>query len=225
MVSVLENVRNKNIRYIDKNKKQCEEVIEILEKEYPDAICSLNYTSPIELVVALILAAQCTDERVNKIVPILFEKFPDVYSLSEANVLDIQEIVKPCGFYVNKAKNISDTSKIIVTNFNGNVPSTMNELCTLKGIGRKSSNIILQECFGKVEGIAVDTHVTRISRKIGFSNANTPEKIEEDLIRKFDKKYWATINHILVFHGRAICIARRPLCDICPIKDICPKND
>ncbi len=215
----------KKQKYVDKNKKDCLEIIKILEFNYPDAKCSLDYTTPIELVVALILAAQCTDERVNQIVPILLNKFSDVYSLSEAPLEEIQKIIKPCGFYFNKSKSISETAKIIVENFDGNVPNTMESLCTLKGIGRKSSNIILQECFNIVQGIAVDTHVTRLSKRIGFSNSNTPKKIEQDLIRKFDRKYWNKVNHILVYHGRAICIARKPKCDICPIKELCPKNE
>lgn len=225
MVSDLKNEIVKKQKYINKNKKGCLEVIQILESTYPDARCSLDYTTPIELVVALILAAQCTDERVNQIVPILFNKFNDVYALSIAPVEEIQSIIKPCGFYFNKSKSISETAKILVKKFDGHVPNTMEDLCTLKGIGRKSSNIILQECFNVVLGIAVDTHVTRLSKRIGFSNSNTPEKIEQDLIRKFDKKYWNKINHILVYHGRAICNARKPYCDICQVKELCPKND
>lgn len=200
-------------------------IISILEKEFPNAVCGLNFNSPIELVCALILAAQCTDERVNKIIPILFDKYKDVYELSKADVNDIAKIVKPCGFYSNKSKAISNTAKIIVEKYNGNVPDTMEDLTTLSGIGRKSANIILQECFNKTEGIAVDTHVTRLSRKIGISNESTQEKIENELMKRIDKKYWSLINHIFVLHGRKYCIARRPQCDICPIKDYCNKNN
>lgn len=199
--------------------------IEILNKYYSDAKCGLDFKEPIELVVALILAAQCTDERVNKITPILFGKYKDVYDLANANLEDIQNIIRPCGFYVNKASSILETSKTIVERFNGQVPNNMKDLTTLRGIGRKSANIILQECFHNTVGIAVDTHVTRISRKIGLSNSNTPEKIEQDLMKKLDKKYWTKINHIFVYHGRAICIARRPQCNDCPIQDICSKNE
>ncbi len=211
-------------KYNKLSKNKINEMINILEDYYKDAKCSLDYNSPIELVVALILAAQCTDERVNKIIPILFNKYKNVYELAKAPISDIEEIIKPCGFYKNKALNISKTANIIVNNYNGNVPNTMEDLCTLCGIGRKSSNIILQECFKNTVGIAVDTHVTRISRKIGLSNANTPENIEKDLTLIIPKKYWSKINHIFVYHGRAICIARKPNCDICPIKDICMKN-
>lgn len=225
MVIKIDKVKQANKKYILKNKKQAEEILNILEKEYPDAICGLEFKSPIELVCALILAAQCTDARVNQIIPILFSKFPNVYELANADVKDIEKIVKPCGFYVNKSKAISNTAKIIVEKFNGEVPGSMEELTTLSGIGRKSANIILQECFNKVVGIAVDTHVTRLSRKIGFSNAQTQEKIESELMKKFDKKYWNVLNHVMVLHGRKYCIARRPQCDLCPIKNLCPKND
>lgn len=212
-------------KYKITNKDKSKEIIDVLANHFTDAKCGLDFESPIQLVVALILAAQCTDARVNTIVPVLFKKYPTVYDLAKANVDDIAKIVKPCGFYANKSKAISETSKIIVNSFNGEVPKTMDELTTLKGIGRKSANIILQECFDNTVGIAVDTHVTRLSRKIGFSNSNTPEKIEQDLMKKFDKKYWSVINHVLVLHGRAFCIARRPNCDDCPIKNLCPKND
>ncbi|MDD3303552.1 MAG: endonuclease III [Clostridia bacterium] len=221
----MEKVKQANKKYVKRNNKQAEEILLILSKEYPDAICGLEFKSPIELVCALILAAQCTDARVNQIIPILFQKFPDVYALAKAEVQDIQEIVKPCGFYINKSNAISNTAKIIVERFDGKVPDTMEDLTTLSGIGRKSANIILQECFGKIEGIAVDTHVTRLSRKMGISNESIQEKIENELMNKFDKKYWGVLNHVMVLHGRKFCIARRPQCDICPIKELCPKND
>ena len=217
-----ENKKKKKYNKVEK--ETIINIINILDNYYPDAKCSLDYIVPIQLVVSLILAAQCTDERVNKITPILFKKYPTVYDLANAQISDIEKIIKPCGFYKNKAVSISETAKTIVNNFNGIVPNTMKELCTLKGIGRKSANIILQECFNNTVGIAVDTHVTRISRKIGLSNSNTPEKIEKDLTSIIDRKYWNKINHIFVYHGRAICIARQPKCNICPIKDICKKN-
>ena len=214
---------SKNYKKI--TKENALEIVKILDTYYSDAKCGLDFNTPLELVVALILAAQCTDARVNQITPILFTKYNDVYELSKANIEDIIAIVKPCGFYINKANSILETSKIIVEKYNGQVPSSMEELKTLKGIGRKSANIILQECFGNTVGIAFYTHVTRISRKIGLSNSNTAEKIEQDLMKKFDKKYWSRLNHILVYHGRQICIARRPQCNECPISSICSKND
>jgi endonuclease-3 len=206
-------------------KKEINEIIDILDKTYPEAKCRLNYESPIQLVVALILAAQCTDDMVNKVVPILFNKYPDAKSLATAKLTDLQKIVKSCGFYLTKAKNIKLTASSIVQNYNNIVPGTMEELTKLYGIGRKSSNIILQECYDKVEGIAVDTHVSRTAKRIGFTKETVPLKQEQELIKKVDKKYFSRINHILVFHGRAICIARKPKCDICPIKNRCKKVD
>jgi len=204
-------------------KKEIDEIVVILEKTYPEAKCRLNYTSPLELVVALILAAQCTDDMVNKVVPILFKKYPDALSLADADLSDIQKIVKSCGFYLTKGRNIQLTAKSILENYNNNIPDSMEELTKLHGIGRKSSNIILQECFNKVVGIAVDTHVSRTSKRIGFTKSNIPLKQEQELIKKVDKKYFDKLNHILVFHGRAICIARSPKCSICPIEDRCKK--
>lgn len=212
-------------KYINTTKESSEKIIHILQKEFQNAKCGLDFNSPIELVCALILAAQCTDARVNTIIPILFAKYSDVYQLATGNIEDIATIVKPCGFYKNKSYSILKTANIIVEKFNGQVPNTMEELTSLAGIGRKSANIVLQECFHTTIGIAVDTHVTRISRKLGLSNANSPEKIEQELMKKFDQKYWDVINHVLVLHGRKYCIARRPQCDICPLRELCPKND
>ena len=211
--------------YIKINKNDMLEVIQILENEYKDAKCGLDYTTPLSLVIALILAAQCTDARVNIICPILLKKYPDVYSLAKADIKDIQEIIHPCGFYRNKAKSIKNCCEKIISDFNGIVPNTMQELTTLSGIGRKSANIILQECFDITEGIAVDTHVTRITRKIGISNEKIQENIEKDLMKKIPKYYWNKINHILVNHGRKYCIARKPNCNDCPISSLCKKND
>lgn len=216
---------NKNkVKYSLKTKKQIIEVIDILSNIYPDACCSLKYNNALELTVALILAAQCTDNMVNKTIPILFDKYPDVNSLAKADLKDVQKIIKSCGFYINKSKNIISTANKIVRDFNCNVPNNMKDLCTLSGIGRKSSNIILQECFNKIEGIAVDTHVTRLSHRIGFTKEIIQDKIELDLMKKVLKKYWNKINHIFVFHGRAICTAKKPSCDICHINNLCPKN-
>lgn len=205
-------------------KKDINEIIEILDKTYPEAKCRLNYTTPLQLVVALILAAQCTDDMVNKVVPVLFEKYSNAEALANADLEDIQKIVKSCGFYITKAKNIKLTAKSIIENYNNSVPDSMEELTNLPGIGRKSSNIILQECYNISVGIAVDTHVSRTAKRIGFTKSDMPLKQEQELIKKVDKKYFSRINHILVFHGRAICVARKPKCDICPIENRCKKN-
>ncbi|MNV50545.1 Ultraviolet N-glycosylase/AP lyase [compost metagenome] len=161
---------------------------------------------------------------VNKIIPLLFNKYPTVFDLAMANTLDIEKIVKPCGYYRTKARSIVETSNIIINKFGGNVPSTMEELCTLRGIGRKSANIILQECFGDTVGVAVDTHVSRLTQRIGITNEHTQDKIEKDMLKKVPRNYWSKVNHIFVYHGRAICDAKKPKCDICPIYYLCNKT-
>ncbi len=213
----------KKYRYI--NKDEINKILHILDYSYIDAHGGLDFNNPLQLTVALILAAQCTDKMVNMITPILFDKYKDVTELSKANIQDIQAIIKPCGFYITKSKNIINMAKKIVNEFNMIIPKTMNELCSLPGIGRKSANIILQECFNIVEGIAVDTHVTRLSYRMGLSKQNSQEKIEEELMEKIDNSYYNKINHIFVYHGRAICSARNKKCEICMINDICPKNE
>ena len=215
----------KQKRYKKINKTNINELYDILNTYYKDAKCGLKFNTPYELVIALILAAQCTDKRVNEILPIFMKHFKTVENVANSNLEEIIKIIKPCGYYNSKASAILETSKILVKNYNSKVPNTMQDLLKLKGIGRKSANIILQECFNITEGIAVDTHVTRISRKIGLSNGNTQREIENDLMNIFDKVTYYRINHILVTHGREICIANRPKCDICPIKDLCMKND
>lgn len=204
-------------------KKETNEIIKILESIYKDAKCGLDYNSPLELTLALILAAQCTDNMVNRIIPKLIKQYPTLEDLSNANIEDIEKIVKPCGFYKNKAKNILLTANSLLQNYKGIVPDSMEELTKLYGIGRKSSNIILQECYNKVVGIAVDTHVSRTSKRIGFTLSDIPLKQEQELIKKVEHKYYNKINHILVYHGRAICNSRKPKCDICPIKDKCKR--
>lgn len=216
---------NNQKKYKAKSKKECNEIISILSDYHKDAKCGLNFNNAYELTIALILAAQCTDKRVNEILPKFINKFKTIKNVANSNVDDIIEIIKPCGYYNSKASSILETSKIIVYEFGGNVPNNMKDLLKLKGIGRKSANIILQECFEKTEGIAVDTHVTRISRKIGFSNGKSQDLIEKELMNKFDKSLYKNINHILVNHGRQICIARKPKCNICPIEKLCAKND
>lgn len=214
-----------NKKYKKQTKAQSEEIIKILIEEYKDREVGLHFESPFQLAVALILAAQCTDERVNKTTPALFKKYPTPEKMMKADLDDIKKFVKPCGFYNNKALSIKETARIIVEDFNGKMPEDINELQKLRGIGRKSANIIMLEGFGKCEGIAVDTHVSRISRKIGFSNKPIPTDIEKDLLKLLDRKYWVDLNHVLVLHGREVCIANRPQCDSCPISNMCKKND
>lgn len=203
------------------NKKEAINIIEILKKTYPDAKCSLDFTTPFEMLVAVILSAQCTDERVNKTTPSIFCKYSSPEDFSQMPLETLEELIHPCGFYKNKAKNIKLTAQKILSDFNGKVPDTMEELLTLPGVGRKTANVVMLEAFNKPQGIAVDTHAKRLSNRIGFSKEQTPEKIEQDLLKLFPSEYLKDINHLLIYHGRAICTARSPKCDNCPIKKHC----
>ena len=203
------------------NKEEIERCLDILKDTYPTPMCGLDYNTPFELMLSLILAAQCTDERVNKIRPLLTEKYPTPETISKLTKKEIYEIIKSCSFPNNKASHILETSKMLVEKYNSTVPNTMKDLTTLPGIGRKSANIILLECFGIVEGIAVDTHVTRITKKLGLTNNIEQLKIEKDLMKRIPKDKWEIINHTIVEHGKKICIARKPKCTECPLTEVC----
>ena len=192
-----------------------------LKEYYPDATCSLDFKEPFQLVVAVMLSAQCTDERVNKTTPELFSKCKTIQDFADIDINELEKIIHPCGFYKNKAKNIKLCAKQVLENFNGIVPHTMKELTSLAGVGRKSANVIMLEVFGIAEGVAVDTHAKRISNLTGLSKEKEPEKIEQDLLKTFPKKCWKDLNHLFVWHGRNICIARAPKCNICPISNLC----
>ena len=196
-------------------------ILKILKKAYPDAKCSLDFTTPFEMLVAVILSAQCTDERVNKTTPSIFCKYSTPEDFVKMPIETLEQLIHPCGFYKNKAKNIKLTAERIVKEFNGKVPETMEELLTLPGVGRKTANVVMLEAFNKPQGVAVDTHAKRLSNRIGFSDKDTPEKIEQDLLELFPYEYLKDINHLLIYHGRAICTARSPKCENCPIKDHC----
>ena len=195
--------------------------VEILKKTYPGATCSLDFETPFQMVVSVMLSAQCTDERVNKTTPSLFKKCKTIQDFADIDLAELEQIIHPCGFYKNKAKNIKLCAKQILENFNGEVPHTMDELLTLAGVGRKSANVILLEAFGIANGIAVDTHAKRISNRIGLSTENEPEKIEQDLLKIFPKEYLKDINHLFVWHGRKTCDSRKPLCKQCSVKEYC----
>ena len=192
-----------------------------LKEYYPDATCSLDFKEPFQLVVAVMLSAQCTDERVNKTIPELFSRCKTIQDFADIDINELEKIIHPCGFYKNKAKNIKLCAKQVLENFNGVVPHTMKELTSLAGVGRKSANVIMLEVFGIAEGIAVDTHAKRISNLTGLSKEKEPEKIEQDLLKTFPKECWKDLNHLLVWHGRNTCIARNPKCDTCPISNLC----
>lgn len=203
------------------NKTIAKDIVYKLKEAYPDATCSLDFTTPFELVVAVMLSAQCTDERVNKTTPALFKRCKTIEDFVNIPINELEEIIHPCGFYKNKAKNIKLCAKQVLENFNGVVPQTMDELLTLAGVGRKSANVILLEVFGIAQGIAVDTHAKRISNLMGLSSNKEPEKIEQDLVKIFPKDLLKDINHLFVWHGRNTCIARKPKCDICPVSIYC----
>ena len=204
-----------------KKRDEAIEIIKKLKKYYPDATCSLDFKTPFQMTIAVMLSAQCTDERVNKVTPALFEKYGTPEKMASASVEELESFIYTCGFYRNKAKNMKSCSEYIVNNYNGNVPSTMEELQKLPGVGRKSANVIMLEAFHNPQGIAIDTHAKRICNMIGFSQEKDPEKIEKDLLKIIPKKYYYDVNHLLVWHGRNTCIARRPKCDICPVKKMC----
>lgn len=212
------------MRYRLLNKEEIKQVIDILSREYPEPKCGLYYNSPFELLLSLILAAQCTDKRVNIIRPILTNIYATPEAIISGGIKNIYEIIKSCSFPNNKSKHIFEASKVLVGKFNSTVPNTMEELTKIPGIGRKSANIILSECFNSPVGIAVDTHVKRTSKRIGFTLNTDVNKIEKDLMKKMPKSIWGDINHILVNHGRNICNARKPKCDVCVINKLCKKN-
>ena len=202
-------------------KENAIELVRLLKETYPDATCSLDFETPFQLVVAVMLSAQCTDERVNKTTPRLFERCKTIKDFADIDIKELEEIIHPCGFYKNKAKNIKLCAKQILENFNGEGPHTMEELMSLAGVGRKSANVIMLEVFGTPEGIAVDTHAKRISNLIGLSKQKEPEKIEQDLLKIFPKEYLKDINHLFVWHGRNTCVARKPKCNNCPVNSFC----
>ncbi|MBN1354277.1 MAG: endonuclease III [Candidatus Omnitrophica bacterium] len=197
------------------------DIIKILRREYPRARTSLRHKSVFELLISTILAAQCTDERVNKITPSLFGKFRGPAGFARAKQSDLEKSIYSAGFYKNKARNIIAASKKIEKEFNGRVPDTMEGLTSLAGVARKTANIVLSAYFHKAEGIAVDTHVKRLSRRLGLTRQENPNRIEKDLMSIVPRRDWLDFNYILVNHGRRICVARKPLCPVCVIKHLC----
>jgi endonuclease III len=200
------------------------EYIRRLEATYPDAKCSLDHRNPYELLVATILSAQCTDARVNMVTPSLFARFPDASALAEADQGDLEERIKSTGFFRNKAKSLLGMARAVVDRHRGAIPDSMEELTELPGVGRKTANVILGNAFGKNTGVVVDTHVTRVSFRLGLTRETDAVKIEQDLMKVVPREKWTPFSHLLIFHGRSICVARRPLCEQCPLWDICPSS-
>lgn len=206
-------------------KEKLPELLTELKKLYPKTKTALVYNnSAYQLLVAVILSAQCTDERVNKVTPVLFKKYPTPEKMAKANIKDIETIIKSTGFYHAKAKSILESSKKLVSDFKGEVPNTMAELLTLRGVARKTANVVLGDFYGIDEGVVVDTHVKRLSFRLGLTKNTEPLKIEQDLMKMLDKKYWHWISHALIWHGRGPCDARKPECATCTLNKLCPKN-
>lgn len=204
-----------------KEKKEIIDIIETLKNTYPDAKCSLNFNTPFELLVSVMLSAQCTDERVNKTTPNIFNKYSTPYDFANIDIKELENLIHPCGFFKTKAQHLKQCAQKIVHNHNGMVPNSMEELMKLPGIGRKSANVIMLNAFNSPCGIAVDTHAKRISNKVGLSKNSDPSKIEQDLLKQIPKEYLKDINHLFVYHGRNICMARTPKCKDCPINKYC----
>jgi endonuclease-3 len=197
------------------------ETIKRLEKEHPDAKIALNYSNPLELLVATILSAQCTDKRVNIVTKSLFKKYRIAQDYAKADLRELEEEIRSTGFYHNKAKNIKNCCQMLVEKFNGHVPKTMQEMLQLPGVARKTANIVLSNAYGVVEGIAVDTHVRRVSKRLGLTDNEDPDKVEKDLMQIVPRKRWARVTDLLIFHGRRVCMAKHPNCAGCVLNDFC----
>jgi endonuclease-3 len=193
-----------------------------LKALYPDARCALDYRNPYELLSATILSAQCTDVRVNQVTPAFFARYPTPFDLAQANPADVEELIKSTGFFRNKTKSLIGMAQAVVAEHNGEIPRTMEELRKLPGVGRKTANVVLGNAYGLNEGVTVDTHVTRLAGLLGLSRAGDAEKIEQELMKLFPQEDWAMLSHLLIFHGRQVCIARRPKCGDCVLAQLCP---
>ena len=205
-------------------KQRTLEILSRIQHLYPDATCSLDYATPVQLLVATILSAQCTDERVNKVTPGLFGKFPDAESLANADLTELEELVRSTGFYRNKAKNIQGACRMIVEDFNSVVPNKMEDLLKLPGVARKTANVVLAHAYGINAGVTVDTHVKRLSQRLGLTKNTEPVEIEKDLMKLLPQPDWENWSIRLIYHGRAVCKARSPSCDICKLVDLCDMN-
>lgn len=206
---------------IEQKKARVQKIIGILKKTYPDAKCTLDFTTPHQLLVAAILAAQCTDERVNQTTPELFKKYPSVEAFANADQAELEEIIKPTGFFRNKAKAIIESARQIMTDYNGRIPDDIDALTKLSGVGRKTANLIVGVAYGE-PAVIVDTHVRRVAARLGLTSEKDPTKIELDLREILPVEEMTHFNHLIVAHGRAICRAPTPLCEQCPVLDLCP---
>jgi endonuclease III len=206
------------------NKQRTRKIISLLRQEYPDARCSLNHSIPLELLVATILSAQCTDERVNIVTADLFRKYRSPQDYLKVPQSELEQDVRSTGFFRNKAKAIQGACRVISEQFGGRVPDTMDELLVLPGVARKTANVVLGNAYSIASGVVVDTHVTRLSARLGLTEEKQPEKIERDLVELVPKKDWIDFSHLLIYHGRRVCKARSPLCDQCVVEKLCPSS-
>jgi endonuclease-3 len=209
----------------EERKKRIGLILRRLNKAYPDVECALTHSSAWELLAATILSAQCTDKRVNMVTPVLFAKYPTVQDMAVASQPEVEEIIKTTGFFRNKAKSLMGAAKGIVSRFGGEVPSNMDDLLTLPGAARKTSNVVLGTWFKKATGVVVDTHVQRISQRLDLTQAEDPKKIEQDLMKTIPESRWILFSHQIIWHGRLVCLARRPLCAECTLYDLCYSAD
>lgn len=205
-------------------KQRMEQVLMLLHKEYPDAQCSLNHSNPLELLIATILSAQCTDERVNIVTADLFRKYRTCDDYADAPREELEDDIRSTGFYRNKAKSVQGTTRILSEEYNCQVPQTMEELLKLPGVARKTANVVLGNAFGIAAGVVVDTHVARLSARLGFTKEKQPEKIENDLQALAPKSEWIDLPHLMIYHGRKVCKARQPLCEKCVVEELCPSS-
>ncbi|NES85552.1 MAG: endonuclease III [Moorea sp. SIO2B7] len=212
-------------RKLATKKQRSLSILLILKRLYPDATCTLDYDTPVQLLVATILSAQCTDERVNKVTPALFERFPDAHSLANADLEELENLVRSTGFYRNKAKNIQGACQMIVREFNEEVPKQMEKLLKLPGVARKTANVVLAHAYGIIVGVTVDTHVKRLSSRLGLTENTDPKKIERDLMKLLPQPEWENWSIRLIYHGREICKARKPDCSACVLAHLCPSSE
>jgi endonuclease-3 len=199
-------------------------ILTILHETYPDARCALEFTTPLELLIATILAAQCTDERVNAVTHALFRKYRTAADYASANPEELANDIRPTGFYRQKARSIQRCCDMLLTQYDGVVPDTMEELVRLPGVGRKTANVLLGNALHRPQGIAVDTHVKRVAQRLGMTSATNPDHIEQDLMALVPRESWTMCSHVLIFHGRTICKARTPQCELCPVHHLCPSS-
>lgn len=220
----MQKIQKKSKRILPRQNDRLKKILSKLEQMYPDANCALVHETPLQLLMSTILSAQCTDERVNQVTPMLFKKYPNVESLASAEREDLENVIKSTGFFRNKAKSIQGAAKSILEKFSGKVPQTMEGLISLPGVGRKTANVVLGNVFGKNEGVVVDTHVSRLSQRLGFTKRKDPVRIEQDLMKIVPMDKWTIFSHWLISHGRKVCKAVRPRCAECELKLLCPSR-